>query len=112
MNELTVIDGYTIQDKIYTIRAVQVMLDKDLAVLYGVDTKRINEAVKNNQEKFQEDFFFELSDEEFNHLRSKISTANFSKSKSKSQSVYRTGCLYVGDYTKKQSCCTNHSFDY
>lgn len=68
-----------IQSKIYTIRGLQVMLDRDLAILYEVETKRINEAVKNNLDKFPEDFYFELEDEELNNLRSKISTANFSK---------------------------------
>jgi hypothetical protein len=55
------------------------MLDKDLAQLYGVETKRINEAVRNNQDKFPEDFYFELTNIEFENLRSKISTANFAK---------------------------------
>ena len=68
-----------IQSKIYTIRGLQVMLDRDLAILYEVETKRVNEAVKNNLDKFPDDFYFELEDEEFNTLRSKISTANFSK---------------------------------
>ena len=68
-----------ISSKIYTIRGVQVMLDRDLATLYGVETKRINEAVKNNKDKFPNDFYFELSDIELDNLRSKFSTANFSK---------------------------------
>ena len=76
MQEL-IINENNIKDKIYTIRNLQVMLDKDLAELYGVETKRINEAVKNNQDKFQDDFYFELSDYEFEDLRSKFSTANF-----------------------------------
>ena len=80
MQEL-IINENNIKDKIYTIRNLQVMLDKDLAELYGVETKRINEAVKNNQDKFQDDFYFELSDYEFEDLRSKFSTANFSKTR-------------------------------
>ena len=80
MEEL-IINENNIKDKIYTIRNLQVMLDKDLAELYGVETKRINEAVKNNQDKFQDDFYFELSDYEFEDLRSKFSTANFSKTR-------------------------------
>ena len=52
-----------VQTKIYSIRDKKVMLDYDLAELYGVETKRINEAVKNNPEKFPEDFWFELNDE-------------------------------------------------
>ncbi len=56
---------------------MQVMLDRDLAKLYGVETKRINEAVKNNPDKFPDDFMFELSDDEFADLRSKISTSSW-----------------------------------
>ncbi|MCT7651353.1 ORF6N domain-containing protein [Aliarcobacter butzleri] len=74
-----IINENSIKDKIYNIRGLQVMLDRDLAELYGVETKRINEAVRNNQDKFMEDFYFELTDIEFEYLRSKLSTANFSK---------------------------------
>jgi len=57
------------------------MIDRDLAELYGVETKRINEAVRNNVDKFPNDFYFELSEDEFTDLRTKISTANFSKTR-------------------------------
>ncbi|WP_428025632.1 ORF6N domain-containing protein [Arcobacter sp.] len=70
-----------IHDKIYDLRGLKVMLDSDLATLYAVETKRINEAVKNNPEKFPEDFYFELTKEEFEVLRSKISTTKFSKTR-------------------------------
>jgi hypothetical protein len=78
---MTIVDHQPIQDKIYTIRGIQVMLDRDLAVLYGVETKHINQAVRNNQDKFQEDFFFELTDDEFNSLRSNDLTAKFAKTR-------------------------------
>ena len=81
MNELIIIDNQTVQSKIYTIRSVQVMIDRDLAVLYGVETKHINQAVRNNQDKFQDDFFFELTNDEFNSLRSNDLTANFAKTR-------------------------------
>ncbi len=68
-----------INSKIYTIRGVQVMIDRDLAGLYQVETKRINEAVKNNKDKFPDDFYFELTNIEFDNLQSKLSTANYSK---------------------------------
>ena len=55
MNEL-MINETNIENMIYEIRGKQVMLDSDLAMLYGVETKRINEAVKNNIEKFPERF--------------------------------------------------------
>ena len=63
-----------IQSSIYEIRNLKVMLDSDLAKLYQVETKRINEAVKNNSDKFPEDFYFELIEEESEILRSKFST--------------------------------------
>lgn len=65
-----------IKDMIYEIRGKQVMLDSDLAKLYGTEVKRINESVKNNLEKFPERFYFRISDDEFRCLKSKISTSN------------------------------------
>lgn len=76
---MNLIENENIQTKIYKIRNIDVMIDRDLAKLYQVETKRINEAVKNNPEKFPSDFYFILTEDEFNILRSKISTANFSK---------------------------------
>lgn len=64
----------TIQAKIYEFRGKHVMLDKDLAMLYGVETKRVNEQVRRNKERFPEDFMFQLSKEECS--RSQIATLN------------------------------------
>ena len=75
MNNIVVSDNIKIENMIYEIRGKQVMLDSDLAKLYNVETKRINEAVKNNIEKFPERYCFQLNDEESNNLRSKISTS-------------------------------------
>ncbi len=63
--------------KIYDIRGVKVMLDSDLAQLYQVETKRINEAVKNNIDKFPNDFIFYLTLEEEENLKSKFSTSSW-----------------------------------
>ena len=65
-----------IENMIYEIRGKQVMLDSDLSKLYNVETKRINEAVKNNLYKFPERFSFFLNDFEFTNLRSKFSTSS------------------------------------
>jgi len=65
-----------IQNMIYEIRGQKVMLDHDLAVLYEVEVKRLNEAVKRNIERFPEDFMFQLTDDEWNSLQSQITTAN------------------------------------
>ena len=63
-----------VEEKIITLRNQQVILDCDVAELYGVETKRINEAVSNNPEKFPEGYIFELDNQEVTSLRSKFST--------------------------------------
>ena len=63
-----------IVDKIFLIRGKKVMLDSDLAQLYGVETKVLNQAVKRNNERFPEDFMFRLTSDEAVSLRSKIVT--------------------------------------
>jgi len=65
MNEIT---NIVIENKIFTIRGQRVMIDRDLAELYGVQTKRLNEAVKRNIKRFPADFMFQLSDEEQSEL--------------------------------------------
>ena len=65
-----------VSDKIITVREQKVLLDSDVAYLYGVETKRINEAVSNNPDKFPDGYIIALNSEEWNSLRSKISTLN------------------------------------
>lgn len=65
-----------IQNKIYEIRGQKVMLDFDLAELYGSETKRLKEAVRRNLKRFPGDFMFELTKEEFESLRSQIASSN------------------------------------
>ncbi|MCK5110212.1 MAG: ORF6N domain-containing protein [Arcobacteraceae bacterium] len=83
-----------IQGKIYTIRNQQVMIDKDLAELYAVETRRLNEQVKRNMEKFPSDFMFELQEDEKNELIAKcdnLQSLKFNPSKVKvftEQGVY------------------------
>lgn len=90
-----------ISNKIHTIRGLQVMLDKDLAELYGVETKRINEAVRNNQDKSLDDFYFELTDNEFENLRSKFLTANFAKTRTNPK-VFTEQSIYIRGFTVMQ----------
>ena len=66
---------------IIEIRDEKVLLDADVAIIYGVETKRINEAVKNNPDKFPQGYMLELSGAEFADLRSKFSTAKFAKTR-------------------------------
>src|SRR5579871_2512810 len=63
-----------IERQIYLIRGQKVMLDSDLAALYQVPTKRLNESVRRNRSRFPEDFMFQLSGEEASALRSQIAT--------------------------------------
>lgn len=63
-----------IKNRIYEVRGQRVMLDRDLAELYNVETKRLNEAVKRNIERFPEDFMFKLNKSEWEFLRSQIVT--------------------------------------
>ena len=68
-----------IQNLIYQIRGIKVMLDSDLAKLYGVETKRLNEAVKRNITRFPKHYMFQLTEEEFSSLRSQFATSKEGK---------------------------------
>jgi len=68
-----------IANKIFLIRGQKVMLDRDLAQLYGVETKYLKRQVRRNIERFPEDFMFELSEEEFLNWRSHFGTSNSDK---------------------------------
>jgi phage regulator Rha-like protein len=74
MAENKIVNADKLQGLIYTIRGAQVMYDSDLAELYGVEIKRLNEQVKRNRERFPEEFMFQLTDEEFAFLRSQNAT--------------------------------------
>jgi hypothetical protein len=65
-----------IEDRILMIRGQKVMLDEDLATVYGVSTKRLNEQVKRNVGRFPQDFIFQLTQEEMDLVRSQIATAS------------------------------------
>jgi len=78
---MNILKNNSVEEKIITIRGISVILDSDVAELYGVETKRITEAVANNPEKFPEGFIFVLEKQEFMLLRSKFSTAKFSKTR-------------------------------
>ncbi len=63
-------------NQIYLVREQKVMIDRDLAVLYGVETKRLKEAVKRNMLRFTEDFMFKMSKQEFENWRTQFATSN------------------------------------
>ena len=110
-----IIDEKLLKDKIYIIRGVQVILDSDLAEIYGYTTKRLNEQVKNNIEKFdEEDLMFQLTKEEKDitnniNLRSKFSTLEQGKYSKylpyafTEQGVYMLMTVLKGELATKQS---------
>jgi len=75
MTELVPVE--LIASKIYLIRGIKVMLDRDLAELYGVETKRLKEQVRRNIERFPQDFMFELTKQELKNLRSQFATSSW-----------------------------------
>ena len=72
----SVLTDELLMNKIYIIRGQKVMLDKDLAELYGVETKRLKEQVKRNGDRFPDDFMFQLTEKELEILRSQIATSS------------------------------------
>jgi predicted XRE-type DNA-binding protein len=78
MSEEINIPDKIITNKIYFIRNQKVMLDKDLAELYGVETKRLKEAVRRNISRFPKDFMFEMTKNEFQNWRTQFATSNSS----------------------------------
>jgi hypothetical protein len=79
MEQDIIVSGQSIQNRIYTIRGLQVMLDRDLAELYGVENRVLNQAVKRNIDRFPEDFMFQLTKEEFQDWKSQIVISNADK---------------------------------
>jgi phage regulator Rha-like protein len=73
----SILPDEAIINKIYFIREQKVMLDKDLAEMYGIETKRLKEAVRRNSERFPKDFMFTLTQKEFQHLRSQFATSSW-----------------------------------
>jgi hypothetical protein len=70
-----------IENRIIIVREKQIILDSDVAEIYGVETKRVNEAVKNNPDKFPEGYIIYLTNSDLSDFRSKISTTKFSKTR-------------------------------
>ena len=77
--EISLIPDEVVLNKIYFLRNQKVMLDRDLATLYGIETKRLKEQVKRNLSRFPRDFMFELTKEEFENWRSQFATSNSDK---------------------------------
>ena len=107
MNEIAEKDVINIENMIYEIDGKEVMLDTDLAKLYNVETKRINEAVKNNLEKFPDRYLFRITDKEYNSLKSKISTSKGGSRKGHTafveQGVYMLATILKSDVATEVS---------
>ena len=84
-----------VRKSIVVIRDIPVIADADVASLYGVETKRVNEAVRNNPDKFPEDYMFVLSSEESDVLRSKFSTTKVSSKSRTLPKVFTEKGLYM-----------------
>lgn len=95
------LDSSIIKERILVVRGKKVMLDRDLAELYEVKTKRLNEAVRRNIERFPGDFMFELTEEETEiHSRSQIATLNVAYNKDKFKLLPSAATLKLGKNIK------------
>ena len=114
--EMTIIPVGDLHGLVYLIRGYYVMLDADLALLYGYTVKRINEQAKRNSERFPEDFMFQLTDEEVDSLWSQNATANInSKSRSNpfvytEQGTYMLATVLKNDIAVAQSIAIMRAF--
>ena len=104
MADIRLVKHENIVSQIHFIRSEKVILDVDLAVLYGVPTKVLKQAVKRNLKRFPEDFMFQLSTEEFNNLRAQIVTSSWGGLRYAPICFYRTRrCNAFGNF-EQQTC--------
>jgi len=106
--EIILINAATIQDKIYIIRGQKVMLDFELAEIYGYETKNFNRQVKNNIEKFDDDFMFQLLEDEWKNLRCNFCTSSWGGKRYcpyafTEQGIYMLMTVLKGDLAIRQS---------
>ena len=90
----------TIANKIYFIRNQKLMLDRDLAALYGIETKVLNQAVKRNMSRFPEDFMFQLTEIEFQNLKSQIVTSSWGGTRKLPYAFTEHGVLMLSSVLK------------
>ena len=103
-----IIPSIEVKKRIVCVRGMSAIIDADIAELYGVETKRVNEAVRNNPDKFPPDYMFELTSHELEDLRSKISTTNLSsKSRALPKAFTEKGLYMLATILKsKQAIAT------
>lgn len=101
--EMILIGSKDVFERIVTIRGTEVIADADVATLYGVLTKEVNQAVRNNLDKFPSDYMFELSNSELRDLRSKILTTKVSiKSRSSTKAFTEKGLYMLATILKSE----------
>ena len=114
MTEVMLVEN--LQNKVYVIRGQQVMLDCDLAEIYGYEVKALNQQVKRNITRFPEDFMFQLTETELDDLRSQIVTANINpKNRSlpyafTEQGIYMLATVLRGELAEQQSIFIMRAF--
>ena len=107
-NEIMIVDERSLKDKIFVIRGEQVMLDSDLAEIYGYETRYLNLQVKHNLNRFPEDFMFQLTKEEYENLMLKNSTSNRGGRRTMpyvftEQGIYQLATVLKGELAEQQS---------
>jgi hypothetical protein len=102
----------SIEDRLITINGQPVLIDRDVAQLYGVATRDINKAVKNNPDKFPKKYTIALTASEKKELVENFHHPTFEICQNNTQGVYRERTLYAGNYTKKQAGYRSYLFDY
>ena len=99
--DFPLIDETLLKSRIYTIRGVKVMLDADLAEIYGYETRFFNRQVKNNIDRFAEDFRFQLNEDEMQNLMCKKMHIKLGWNTKIAVCLHRTGHLYAYDGFKR-----------
>lgn len=107
-DKIMIVDELSLKEKIYIIRGQQVMLSFDLAEIYGYEHKRFMEQVRNNIEKFDDDFMFQLSKNEYDNLKSEISSSSWGGRRKMpyaftEQGIYMLMTVLRGDLATLQS---------
>ncbi len=100
MDDQSLLSEETISNKIYFIRGQKVMLDSDLAMLYEIETRVLNQAVKRNITRFPKDFMFELSQTEFENLKSQIVTSSWGGTRKLPSAFTEHGVLMLSSVLK------------
>ena len=98
-----IVNFSNVEDKIILLHNTQAILDSEVAKLYGVETKRVNEAIKNNPEKFPDGYIISLSPEEWSNLKSKFSTSSWGGARKPPNAFTEKGLYMLATILKSES---------